>query len=111
MGSTSEPGSIIFCSKDALRCVLGHMSNRMYNGDSSEWSSPTRQLDHSSLAAGRLAPFAVRVNGSRASQPWSFSTLAPLWWSNLPVPVRTTPSLPIFCLGLRLISSDYTWIN
>ena len=56
--------------------------------------TPARPL--CSAAKGCLAHPASRVTGSRSSRPRSFSTLAPQWWNNLPIPIRTAPSLPIF---------------
>uniref|UniRef100_A0A0E9XH76 Uncharacterized protein n=1 Tax=Anguilla anguilla TaxID=7936 RepID=A0A0E9XH76_ANGAN len=40
----------------------------------------------------RLALLAIWLNGSRSSLPRSFSTLAPQWWNELPVPLSHCPS-------------------
>ena len=47
-----------------------------------------------SAATGRLAQPASRATVSRSSRLLSFSTLAPQWWNDLPIPIRTAPSLP-----------------
>uniref|UniRef100_A0A0E9XSZ1 Uncharacterized protein n=1 Tax=Anguilla anguilla TaxID=7936 RepID=A0A0E9XSZ1_ANGAN len=43
-----------------------------------------------------LQPLPSAQKGSQ-----SFSTLAPQWWNELPVPLRTSPSLSIFRRGLK----------
>ncbi|KAJ8349835.1 hypothetical protein SKAU_G00249650 [Synaphobranchus kaupii] len=60
---------------------------------------PARPLRSST--AGRLALPPLRVNGSRSSQLRSFSTLAPQWWNELPIPLRSTRTLPAFRRGLK----------
>ena len=47
-----------------------------------------------SAVTGRLAHPASRVTYSRSSRLRSFSTLAPQLWNDLPIPIRTAPSLP-----------------
>ena len=54
-----------------------------------------------SAATGRLAHPSSRATVSHSSQLQSFSTLAPQWWNDLPIPIRTAPSLPIFCRSLK----------
>ena len=59
--------------------------------------TPTRPLR--SAATGRLARPSGRATRSFRLQ--SFSTLAPKWWNDLPIPIRTAPSLPIFHRSLK----------
>ena len=61
--------------------------------------TPARPLR--SAATGRLAHPASRATVSRSSRLRSFSTLAPQWWNDLPIPIRTAPSLPIFHRSLK----------
>ena len=61
--------------------------------------TPARPLR--SAATGRLAHPASHATVSRLSRLRSFSTLAPQWWNDLPIPIRTAPSLPIFCRSLK----------
>lgn len=72
-------------------------ANRTYLQNLIQCYDPARHL-HSSTE-GCLAPPPCCVNGSRSSQLWSFSTLTPQWWNNLPM--RSAPSLPVFCRGLK----------
>ncbi|KAJ8340669.1 hypothetical protein SKAU_G00353020, partial [Synaphobranchus kaupii] len=51
--------------------------------------------------AGRLALPPLCVNGSRLSRLRSFSTLAPQWWNELPIPLRSTRTQPAFRRGLK----------
>jgi hypothetical protein len=60
---------------------------------------PARPLRSST--AGRLALPPLRVKGSRLSRLRSFSTLTPQWWNELPIPLRSTPTLPAFRRGLK----------
>ncbi|KAJ8337421.1 hypothetical protein SKAU_G00386410 [Synaphobranchus kaupii] len=60
---------------------------------------PARPLRSST--AGRLALPPLRVKGSRLFRLRSFSTLAPQWWNELPIPLRSTPTLPAFRRGLK----------
>ncbi|KAJ8353230.1 hypothetical protein SKAU_G00207970 [Synaphobranchus kaupii] len=60
---------------------------------------PTRPLRSST--AWRLALPPLHVKGSRSSRLRSFSTLAPQWWNELPIPLCSTPTLPAFCRGLK----------
>ncbi|KAJ8364882.1 hypothetical protein SKAU_G00137130 [Synaphobranchus kaupii] len=60
---------------------------------------PARPLRSST--AGRLALPPLHVNGSRSSRLRSFSTLAPQWWNELPIALRSTPTLPAFRRGLK----------
>ena len=63
--------------------------------------TPARPL--CSAATGRLDLPASRATGSRSFRLWSFSTLAPQWWNDLPI--RTVPSLPIvFIFQLSIVS-------
>ncbi|KAJ8369817.1 hypothetical protein SKAU_G00098450 [Synaphobranchus kaupii] len=53
-----------------------------------------------SSTTGRLALPPLRVKGSRSSRQ-SFSTLAPQWCNELPIPLRYTRTLPAFRRGLK----------
>ncbi|XP_064191712.1 dual specificity mitogen-activated protein kinase kinase 5 isoform X2 [Anguilla rostrata] len=66
----------------------------IYLQDMTQFYVPARPLR--SAAAGRLVTPPTRPKGSQ-----SFSTLAPQWWNELPVPLRTSPSLSIFRRGLK----------
>ena len=61
----------------------------------------TAARPHRSAATGRFSHPASRMNGSVLSRLRSFSTLAPQWWNDLPIPIRTAPSLPIFRRSLK----------
>ena len=61
--------------------------------------TPARPLR--SAATGRFAHPSSRATVSRSSRLPSFSTLAPQWWNDLPIPIRTAPSLPIFRSSLK----------
>ena len=61
--------------------------------------TPVRPLR--SAATGRLVHPACRATVSRSSRLRSFSILAPQWWNDLPIPIRTAPSLPIFRRSLK----------
>ncbi|KAJ8341700.1 hypothetical protein SKAU_G00339910 [Synaphobranchus kaupii] len=60
---------------------------------------PARPLRSSTK--GQLALPPLRVKGSRSSRLWNFSTLAPQWWNEHPIPLRSTPTLPGFRRGLK----------
>ena len=70
-----------------------------YLQDSLHAYTPARPLH--SAATCRLAHPASHVTVSRSSQLRSFSTLVPQWWNDLPIPIRTAPSLPIFRSSLK----------
>ena len=61
--------------------------------------TPARPLR--SAATGRLVHPASRAPGSRSSRLRSISTLAPWGWSDLLIPIRMAPSLPIFGRSLK----------
>ena len=54
-----------------------------------------------SAVTGRLAHPASCATDSRSSRLRSFSTLAPQWWNDLPIPIRIAPSMPIFRRSLK----------
>ena len=54
-----------------------------------------------SAATGHLAQPSGRATVSHSSRLQSFSILTPQWWNDLPIPIRTAPSLPIFRRSLK----------
>ena len=54
--------------------------------------TPARPLR--SAATGRFTHPASHATGSCSSRLWSFFTLAPQWWHDLPIPIGTAPHGP-----------------
>ena len=82
-----------------LAYAAGNKTAPHYLQDIIQAYTPTRPLR--SAATGHLAHPASRATVSRSSPLQSFSTLAPQWWNDLPIPIRPAPSLPIFHRSLK----------